>query len=94
MNKRTLLAAAFAAFISLALAVNAADEPKKKGGGFAAMDTDKDGKVSKGEYMAANKGKGEDAQIEARFKGLDTNNDGFLSAEEFQAGAKKKKKDN
>lgn len=91
MNKRTLLTAVIATLISLPLALNAADENKKKGGGFAAMDTDKDGKVSKAEYLAAMKGKGDDAKAEARFKTLDKNGDGFLTQEEFAAGQKKKK---
>ena len=90
MNKRTLLAVAIAALLSLPLVINAADE-KKKGGGFAAMDTDKDGKVSKKEYVAAQK---DATKAENRFAQLDKNNDGFLSQEEFAAGQKKKKKDN
>ncbi len=88
MNKRTLITVAIAALISLPLALNAADEPKKKGGGFAAMDTDKDGKVSKKEFVAAQK---DAAKGESRFAQLDKNNDGFLSQEEFAAGQKKKK---
>lgn len=86
MNKR-ILTAVFAALISLPLVVNAADE-KKKGGGFAAMDTDKDGKVSKKEFVAAQK---DAAKAESRFAQLDTNKDGSLSQEEFAAGQKKKK---
>ena len=90
MNKRNLIAAAFVALISLPLAVHAADE-KKKGGGFAAMDSDKDGKVSKKEYMAAMEGKGDASKAENRFKSLDKDGDGFLTQEEFAAGQKKKK---
>lgn len=87
MNKRTLVAAVIAALISLPLVINAADE-KKKGGGFAAMDSDKDGKVSKKEFVAMQK---DATKGEARFNQLDTNKDGFLSQEEFAAGQKKKK---
>ena len=87
MNKRTILAAAIAAFFSLSLALNAADE-KKKGGGFAAMDTDKDGKISKKEFVAQQK---DATKGENRFKQLDKDNDGFLSKEELAAGQKKKK---
>ena len=87
MNKRTLVAAALAAFFSLSLALNAADE-KKKGGGFAAMDTDKDGKISKKEYVAAQK---DASKAETRFAQLDTDKDGFLSQAELAAGQKKKK---
>lgn len=88
MNKRTLLTAATAAFFSLALALNAADEPKKKGPSFDEMDTNKDGKVSKKEYMEANKN---NAKAGDRFAALDTNKDDHLTKEEMQAGSKKKK---
>ena len=88
MNKRFIFAAVLTALLSLPLALNAADE-KKKGGGFAAMDTDKDGKVSKKEFVAAQK----DAEKGAkRFADLDKNNDGFLTQEEMAAGQKKKEK--
>ena len=95
MNKRTLLAVAIAALLSLPLALSAADE-KKKGGGFGAMDTDKDGKVSLAEYKASmsKSGKMDEGQIAARFKELDKNTDGFLTQEEYAAGQKKKKKEN
>ena len=86
MNKR-ILTAVFAALISLPLVVNAADE-KKKGGGFAAMDKDGDGKVSKKEFVASQK---DASKAESRFAQLDKNNDGFLTQEEFAAGQKKKK---
>lgn len=88
MNKRNLLAAAFAAFFSLALALNAADEPKKKGPSFDEMDKDKNGKVSKTEYMEANKS---NAKAGDRFAALDKDGDGNLTKEEMQAGSKKKK---
>jgi Ca2+-binding EF-hand superfamily protein len=85
MNKR-ILTAVFAALISLPLVVNAADEKKK--GGFAAMDKDGDGKISKKEYVAAQK---DAAKAETRFGQLDKNSDGFLSKDELAAGQKKKK---
>lgn len=87
MNKRTLIAAAFAALISLPLVINAADE-KKKGGGFGALDANKDGKLSLEEFT---KGQKDASKAESRFKQLDTNKDGFISQEEFTAGQKKKK---
>ncbi|MSU49704.1 MAG: hypothetical protein EXS37_11575 [Opitutus sp.] len=86
MQKRILIAA-IAAALSLPLALHAADE-NKKGGGFKAMDTDKDGKVSKKEFVAAQK---DAAKAESRFAQLDKNGDGFLTEEEFVAGQKKKK---
>lgn len=88
MNKRTLTAAVIAALLSLPLAINAADE-KKKGGGFAAMDTDKDGKISKKEFVAAQK---DASKAEGRFAQLDTDKDGFLTQAEMAAGQKKKDK--
>ena len=85
MNK-SILTAVLAALISLPLVVNAADDKKK--GGFAAMDTDGDGKISKKEYVASQK---DAAKAESRFAQLDSNKDGFLSKDELAAGQKKKK---
>ena len=45
---------------------------------IAAMDTDKDGQISKEEYLA---------NCSRRFDALDTNNDGFLNTEEAQQNA-------
>ena len=89
MHKRILIAAT-AALLSLPLAVNAADEGKKKGGPFMAADTDNDGKVTLAEYVAAVKGKMDDAAAKARFAELDKDKNGSLSREEFNAGAPKK----
>lgn len=86
MNKR-ILTAVFAALISLPLVLNAADD-KKKGGGFAAMDKDGNGKIDKKEFAAAQK---DASKAESRFKQLDTDNDGFLTQAELAAGQKKKK---
>jgi len=90
MQKKFLLAAT-AALLSLPLALHAADENKKKGGGFAAADTNGDGKVSQAEYVAAVKGKMDEAAAKAKFAELDKNKDGSLSPEEFSAGAGEKK---
>ena len=87
MQNRILITAT-AVLLSLPLVLNAADE-KKKGGGFGAMDTDKDGKVSKAEFVAAQK---DATKAESRFSQLDKNSDGFLTKEEFEAGQKKKEK--
>jgi len=87
MNKRTLIAAVLAALISLPLAVSGAEE-KKKGGGFAALDKNNDGKISKKEFVDAQKDAG---KAEKRFAQLDKNGDGNLDKEEFAAGMKKKK---
>jgi Ca2+-binding EF-hand superfamily protein len=85
MKNRILLPAVIAALLSLPLALSAAESKK---GGFAAMDTDKDGKVSKKEFTAAQKDAG---KAEKRFAQLDTDNDGFLTQKEMAAGQKKKK---
>lgn len=98
MQKRFLIAAT-AALLSLPLATFAADENKKKGGPFAAADTDKDGKVTVTEYVAAVKGRMDDTAAKAKFAELDKDKDGSLSREEFNAGGgqkgggKKKNKD-
>lgn len=85
MQKRILITVT-AVVLSLPLALHAADE-KKKGGGFKAMDTDNDGKLSKKEFVAAQK---DAAKAEKRFEDLDKNKDGFLTQEELAAGQKKK----
>ena len=47
-------------------------------GGMDAMDADKDGKVSRDEYMKAHM---------ARFDAMDTNKDGVIDADEMKAAA-------
>ena len=74
--------------LSLPLALSAADEKKK--GPFMAADADSDGKVTQTEYVAAVKGKMDDAAAKAKFSELDKNKDGSLTREEFQAGTEKK----
>jgi Ca2+-binding EF-hand superfamily protein len=87
MQKRIILTAA-AIMLSLPLALSAADQKKK--GPFMAADADNDGKVTQTEYVAAVKGKMDDAAAKAKFAELDKNKDGSLSREEFQAGTEKK----
>lgn len=89
MQKRILIAVT-AALLSLPLALNAADEAKKKGP-FMAADADNDGKVTLAEYVAAVKGKLDDAAAKAKFADLDKDKNGSLSREEFNAGAGEKK---
>lgn len=55
---------------------------------FTKKDADKDGKVTKEEYL---KGSKDAAKSEASFAKKDTNKDGSLSKEEFTAAPKKKK---
>ena len=90
MQKRILIAA-IAASLSLPLALNAADESKKKGGGFTTADADSNGKVTQTEYVAAMKGRLEEAAAKARFTELDKDKDGSLSRDEFNAGTGGKK---
>jgi Ca2+-binding EF-hand superfamily protein len=54
----------------------------KVGQYFEAMDTDKDGKISKDEHMAKH---------EERFKAVDTDNDGFLTREECRKTREERK---
>ncbi len=89
MQKHILIAVT-AALLSLPLALNAADEAKKKGP-FMAADTNGDGKVSQAEYVAAVKGKMDEKAAAAKFAELDKNKDGSLSREEFAAGEGEKK---
>ena len=89
MKTKIISTAVIAAF-SMALAVNAAEGEKKKGGGFASLDKNNDGSLSKEEYMASPAAQKDTGKAEARFKSLDKNNDGKLSKEEFEAGQKKK----
>jgi hypothetical protein len=93
MQKRILIAAT-AALLSLPLVLNAADEGKKKGGGFGAVDTDGDGKISKTEFVAYSKTRGmEEKPATDRFAALDTDKNGSLSREEFAAAGGGKKKE-
>ena len=89
MKTKIISTAVIAAF-SMALAVNAAEGEKKKGGGFASLDKNNDGSISKEEYMASPNAQKDTGKAEARFKSLDKNGDGKLSKEEFEAGQKKK----
>jgi Ca2+-binding EF-hand superfamily protein len=90
MQKHILIAATAVA-LALPLALNAADESKKKGGGFTAADTDGDGKVSQAEYVVAMKARLDETAAKARFAELDKNGDKSLSREEFNAGVGDKK---
>ena len=54
------------------------------------LDTDKDGKISKAEWLASPQAKKDEAKATERFGKLDKNADGFITLDEFTA---KKKKD-
>lgn len=89
-----LRVAALAGALSLTLAAGptpaAADDQADKAAGFARLDKDGDGALSKSEYGA--RGKGDPAKtkkIEGRFKRLDADGDGKLSPGEFASGGKK-----
>lgn len=53
------------------------------------MDTDKDGKVSKAEFLATPQAKKDEAKATERFGKLDKNSDGFLTLEELTPKKKK-----
>jgi hypothetical protein len=89
MQKRILIAAT-AALLSLPLALNAADQAKKKGP-FVVADTDGNGSVSRDEYIAVMAGKLDKAAATTKFAELDKNKDGSLDRQEFNAGAGAKK---
>ncbi len=91
--QKNILIAALAATLSLPVALNAADENKKKGGGFTAADTNNDGKVTATEYVAAMKSRMDEAAAKSRFATLDKDKNGSLSREEFNAGVGQKKGD-
>jgi Ca2+-binding EF-hand superfamily protein len=54
------------------------------------LDTDKDGKISKEEWMASPQAKKDEAKATERFTRMDKNSDGFITLEEQTP---KKKKD-
>ena len=57
---------------------------------FAKLDTDKDGKISKAEFMASPAAKKDEAKATERFGKMDKNADGSLTKDEMTP---KKKKD-
>jgi Ca2+-binding EF-hand superfamily protein len=69
--------------ITCSFAQTAADAKAKAQERIKAMDTNKDGQISKEEFMATCKG----TNCNQRFDTLDTNKDGFLTKEEAQANA-------
>ncbi len=74
-------------------AISKADFTKNVDTRFAAIDSNRDGALSKQEIAAmqskalADAAAAEQKQVEADFKKLDTNNDGSLSLAEFKAAA-------
>ncbi len=56
---------------------------------FKRLDTDKDGKVSKAEFMASPNAKKDEAKATERFGKMDKNSDGSLTLEELTPKKKK-----
>lgn len=73
-----------------------AQKPAKAGGGdgritpeemMTKYDTDKDGKISKDEFLAPIKREQKKTKMTERFKTMDVNADGFLTIEELRAAS-------
>jgi hypothetical protein len=85
---------ALLASASLALAADAPAKPKKpvdKAAQFAKMDADKDGKVTKDEFLASAKDDAAKAKKADQFAKLDKDKDGSLTLDEFKAPPAPKK---
>jgi Ca2+-binding EF-hand superfamily protein len=80
-----------ALFLGASLAI-AADKGDKKDPEaiLKSLDTNKDGSVSKEEYLASKKAQKDPAKAGKRFEKADANKDGKLSKEEFGSGEGKK----
>lgn len=89
--KTTLILAAL--FLGASI-VSAKDKPDKSDPAamFKSLDSNKDGAVSKEEFLASKKAQKDTAKAEKHFSKLDANNDGKLTQEEFGAGEKKAEK--
>jgi Ca2+-binding EF-hand superfamily protein len=81
-----------ALFLGASLAATAADKGDKKDPEaiLKSLDTNKDGSVSKEEYLASKKAQKDPAKAGKRFEKADANKDGKLSKEELGSGEEKK----
>lgn len=87
MKKLLMLTAAVFALQALpALAEDGAKDGHKRGDFFEKVDTNKDGQISKDEFMAADKDRAEN-----KFKEMDANGDGNVTKEEGKAHHEAKK---
>ncbi len=85
--KKYVLCAAMAVVMALpGMSSVAAAEEMKKGGRFAKIDTNGDGKVDLNEFKNRNA-----AKMEAAFKEADANGDGALTPEEWRNARKARK---
>jgi len=85
----TLIAGMFMPLVGTGAQEKKGKSPEEQ---FAALDTNKDNKLSKEEFVARVKDDAEKkAKAEMRFSRIDKNNDGFLSLEEYKEGSMKKK---
>lgn len=58
---------------------------------FKRLDTDKDGAISKEEFLASPRSQKDPAKAEKRFEQLDKNKDGKIDKSEFAAGGRDRK---
>ena len=87
--KTTIIIAALLVSASLAVAADKSDK-KDPGAMFTSLDSNKDGSVSKEEYLASKKAQKDSGKATKRFERTDANKDGKLSKEEFGASEEKK----
>ena len=96
MKRIVLMLLALVVTVGVGRIATADDAPKKRGEGFAKMDTNNDGKLSEDEFTA---NKPDKEKAKKRFAKIDANSDGSITKEEMKAahqnkgGGEKKKKD-
>ncbi len=87
MKKKTLCCMMALLLLSLGTASLSSADEMKKGGRFAKIDTNGDGKIDFNEFK-----KRSDARVEAAFKAADANGDGSISPEELRNAQKERKR--
>lgn len=93
MKKTIAAVVAFAAVISMAPGLSAAEEAAPKKGPFAVADANGDGRLDLAEYTQMVSKRLDAAKAKTRFKELDKDGDGSLTRQEFRAGMEGQKPD-